>query len=150
MRNSLLMRRAALVVTLLAGTALDSAAIPSRPPKTEPQMPWREDRAKPAAPFPGTPAPMRFFGIGIGFNESGTLAGVPLNRVIAGSPAARAGLVPGCVIVEINGQTTVGRPGNDCARIIQDLLGTVHIKYLDPALKEKTLTIEKEWITLSE
>jgi hypothetical protein len=146
------MRRALRWFPLLALLALvsEASAIPARTPKNDAQPPWREDQVRPGIPLPITPQRQRIFGIGVGFEKSGTLAGVPLNIVLAGSPAARAGLTAGCVIVEINGESTVGRPGDDCARIIREALSSVRIKYLDPALKEKTLTLEKEWIAIPE
>lgn len=146
------MRRALRWFQLFACLALvpSVSAIPARTPKNERQPPWREDQVRPGIPLPVVPQKQRIFGIGVGFEKSGTLAGVPLNIVLPGSPADRAGLVSGCVIVEINGESTVGRPGDDCARIIREALGTVRIKYLDPAMKEKTLTLEKEWIAIPE
>jgi hypothetical protein len=146
------MRRTLRWLHLLASLALvpAAAAIPARTPKDGKPPPWREDQVRPGIPLPVAPQKQRIFGIGVGFEKSGTLAGVPLNIVLPGSPAARAGLTPGCVIVEINGESTVGRPGDDCARIIREALSSVRIKYLDPALKEKTLTLEKEWIAVPE
>lgn len=146
MRGILLFFFAACFATS-AGSAL---AIPARTPKSGQHPPWREEPPKPGVPLPVAPQKQRFFGIGIGFEQSGTLAGVPLKLVLPGSPAARAGLVAGCFIAEINGQTTVGRVGEDCARIIQEAPGPIRIKYLDPALKERTLTLEKEWLVLPE
>jgi hypothetical protein len=139
-----------LYVSCLAASAGNALAIPARPPKNDQRPPWREEPPKPGVPLPVAPPKQRIFGIGVGFDTSGTLAGVALKVVLPGSPAARAGLVVGCVIAEINGESTIGRPGDDCARIIREALGTVRIKYLDPALKEKTLILEKEWIVLPE
>lgn len=91
-----------------------------------------------------------FFGIGVGFERSGTLSGVALNIVLPDSPASRAGLVPGCVIAAINGEPTAGRSGEECARLISDGTVSVRIKYLDAALKEKMLVLEKQWLTRPE
>jgi hypothetical protein len=137
-------------VGCLAASGGSALAIPARTPKSGQHPPWREETPKPGVPLPVAPQRQGFFGIGVGFERSGTLAGVPLKLVLPGSPAARAGLVAGCFIAEINGQTTVGRIGEDCARIIQEALGTIRIKYLDPAMKERTLTLEKEWLVLPE
>jgi membrane-associated protease RseP (regulator of RpoE activity) len=95
-----------------------------------------------------TPPPViqRIFGIGIRFEKTGTLQGVPVDFVLPGSPAARAGLVPGCVIAEINGTSTVGRAGDDCRRLISEIPGAITLRYYDPALKLRTLTLEKEWL----
>ena len=58
--------------------------------------------------------------------------------------------MPGCIISEINGEPTAGRAGDDCARLIRDASSRVKIKYLDPAMKEKVLFLEKEWLALPE
>lgn len=108
---------------------------------------------EPVRPGPGTPATtkkQRIFGIGVGFERSGTLAGVALSIVLPDSPAARAGLLPGCIISEINGEPIGGRVGEDCARLIRDGATKVRIKYLDPAMKEKVINLEKEWIIVPE
>ena len=86
----------------------------------------------------------------MGFERSGTLAGVALNIVLPDSPASRAGLLPGCIISEINGELLGGRVGEDCARLIRDGSAKVRIKFLDPAMKEKLITLEKEWIVVPE
>jgi hypothetical protein len=111
-------------------------------PQEEPMRPGTE------MPVPGKK--QRIFGIGVGFERSGTLAGVALNIVLPDSPAARAGLIPGCIISEINGEATAGRIGEDCARLIRDGSAKVRIKYLDAAMKEKVLVLEKEWLALPE
>jgi len=108
---------------------------------------------EPARPGPAaTPAPkrQRIFGIGVGFERSGTLAGVALNIVLPDSPAFRAGLVAGCIVSEINGEPTAGRAGEECARLIRDGASTVRLKILDPAMKERAITLEKEWIVVPE
>lgn len=88
-----------------------------------------------------------FFGVGVGFERSATVAGVAISIVLPSSPAWRAGLVAGCIVSEINGELTAGRSGEDCARLIKDGAPRVKIKYLDPAMKEKVLVLEKEWLT---
>lgn len=142
--------RAVMVIIVLAGMSGDAAAIPARASKTAKGPVWREESAR-ATPPPAIAArKQRIFAVGVGFEKSGTLAGVALSVVVPGSPASRAGLVPGCVIAEINGESTMGRAGDDCARLIREAFGPVRLKYLDPALKEKILTLEKEWIALPE
>ena len=97
-----------------------------------------------------TPAPKRrFFGIGVGFQRSGTAQGIALEQVVPGSPADRAGLVASTVIAEINGESTLGKNGEDCTRMVRDSGSSVVIKYLDPVtLKPRTRTLEKEWFPL--
>jgi hypothetical protein len=112
-------------------------------------------RLRVSTPLPAMPpkpaAPRRMiFGVGVGFEPAGAAQGARLSTVLPNSPASRAGLVPGCIVTEINGEITVGRAGDDCARAIRDAFGPVRIKYLDPALREKTLTLEKAWLTLPE
>jgi predicted metalloprotease with PDZ domain len=108
-----------------------------------------EEPARPGSEVPPAKR-QRIFGVGVGFEKSGTLAGVPLNIVLPDSPAYRAGLLPGCIIAEINGEVTAGHTGDECARMIRESGSTVRIKYLDPAMKEKLLNLEKEWIALPE
>ena len=106
---------------------------------------------EPTRPEPGTPPPskaQRIFGIGVGFERSGTLSGVALFTVLPDSPAFRAGLVVGCIISEINGQSTAGRTGDECAQLIRDGTAVVRMKFLDPAMKERTITLEKEWLAV--
>jgi len=110
----------------------------------------QEEPSRPGAE-PSPPSKKgRIFGIGVGFQASGTLAGVALNIVLPDSPAARAGLMSGYIISEINGEPTANRAGEDCARLIRDGATKVRIKYLDPAMKEKVLILEKEWLALPE
>lgn len=95
-----------------------------------------------------TPAPpkQRFFGIGVGFQDRGNAQGIPVSRVVPGSPADRVGLTAGTVIAEINGTSTVGRGELDCIRMVKEADNKVTIKYYDPAtFKLRTLTLEKEW-----
>ena len=130
--------------------ALDSSALPMRPTRTDrfPRPP--EDPIRPGPENPATTKKQRIFGIGVGFERSGTLAGVALSIVLPDSPAARAGLLPGCIISEINGEPIGGRVGEDCARLIRDGATKVRIKYLDPAMKERVINLEKEWIVVPE
>lgn len=107
----------------------------------------------PGAPLPPLPLspglPKRtLFGVGVGFEKSGTTQGAVVSTVLPKSPAARAGLAVGCIVTEINGQQTVGRAGDECAQIIKDCFGPVRMKFLDPTLKEKTLSLDKVWLTL--
>ena len=97
-----------------------------------------------------TPAPKRrFFGIGVGFQRIGNAQGIALEQVVPTSPADRAGFTAGTVIAEINGESTLGKTGEDCTRMVRDGGSTVVIKYLDPAtLKPRTRTLEKEWFPL--
>jgi membrane-associated protease RseP (regulator of RpoE activity) len=104
----------------------------------------------PARAGEATPAPKRrFFGIGVGFQRSGTVQGIVLDQIVPASPAERAGLTAGTVITEINGESTVGRSGDDCTRMVRDGGSTVVIKFNDPiTLKPRTRTLEKEWFPL--
>ena len=125
-------------------------ALPMRTTRSERFPRPQEDPVRPGPEAPGAPKKQRIFGIGVGFERSGTLAGVALSIVLPDSPAARAGLLPGCIISEINGELIGGRVGEDCARLIRDGTSKVRIKYLDPAMKEKVITLEKEWIVVPE
>jgi membrane-associated protease RseP (regulator of RpoE activity) len=94
-----------------------------------------------------TPAPKRkMFGLGIGFLDRANAQGIPLEQVVPGSPAERAGLAPGTVIAEINGDSTLGRNREECTRMIRESGNKVTLKYYDPVtLKLRTRTLEKDW-----
>ena len=97
-----------------------------------------------------TPSPRKkFFGLGVGFQDRSTAQGIALDQVVAGSPADRAGLAPGTVIAEINGESTLGRNREECTRLIRESGNKVTLKYYDPVtLKLRTRTLEKEWFLL--
>lgn len=138
---------------LFAALFAASSAAQALPMRTTRPDRFPRPQEEPVRPGPGTPATtkkQRIFGIGVGFERSGTLAGVALSIVLPDSPAARAGLLPGCIISEINGEPIGGRVGEDCARLIRDGATKVRIKYLDPAMKEKVINLEKEWIIVPE
>jgi S1-C subfamily serine protease len=91
----------------------------------------------------------RFFGLGIGFATRGDARGIALDQVVPASPAERAGLGAGTVIAEINGESTLGRSGEDCTRMVRESGNVVAIKYFDPAtLKLRERTLEKAWFLL--
>ncbi len=97
-----------------------------------------------------TPAPRKkFFGLGVGFQSRANALGIALEQVVAGSPADRAGFAAGTVIAEINGESTAGRSGEECTRMVREAGNAVTLKYYDPAtLKLRTRTLDKEWLTL--
>jgi predicted metalloprotease with PDZ domain len=97
-----------------------------------------------------TPVPRkRFFGLGVAFQNRGGAQGIALDQVISGSPADRAGFAAGLVIVEIDGQSTLGRSGEDCTRMVRDVVGAVAIKYYDPlTFKLRTRSLAKDWFFL--
>jgi S1-C subfamily serine protease len=138
-----------IVAAIFLGPA-DNHATPMRATRPDKFPRPQEEPVKPGTEMPAPGKKQRIFGVGVGFERSGTLAGVALSIVLPDSPASRAGLVPGCIISEINGEATAGRIGEDCARLIRDASTRVKIKYLDPALKEKVLILEKEWLALPE
>jgi predicted metalloprotease with PDZ domain len=97
-----------------------------------------------------TPAPRkRFYGLGIAFQNRGGTQGITLDQVVPGSPADKAGFAVGMMIVEIEGQSTLGRMGEDCTRMVRDAAGTVSLKYYDPlTFKLRTRTLQKDWFPL--
>ncbi len=139
---------------LLAALAL-ARAVPQSPagpitvslPSADKSAGLREEMPHTAQP---TPVPRkRFFGIGIAFQNRGGTQGIALDQVVAGSPADRAGLVVGIVIVEIEGQSTLGRTAEDCTFMVRQAGGKVAIKYYDPlTFKLRTRTLEKDWFPL--
>ncbi len=139
---------AALLAALTAATP-DAAARPF-PVK----LPAREDSPifQNGLPRTGaaTPAPKkRFFGLGIGFMTRGGATGIVLEQVVPASPADRAGLTALTVIAEINGESTLGRSGEDCTRMVREGGNAVTLKFYDPAtLKLRTRVLEKDWFPL--
>lgn len=139
---------AALLAALSLATP-DSAVrpVPVKLPSQERTPIFRGPLPKPGE---ATPIPQRrFFGIGVGFQSRGTVQGIALEQVVAGSPADRAGLTAGTVIAEINGVSTMGRSAEDCTRLVRESGGTVVLKFYDPAtFKLRTRTLEKDWFPL--
>lgn len=138
-----------LALSLLPVSPGDTAAV-RRAPAPERIVPPREEPPRGGPEVTPPNRKQHIFGIGVGFQRTGTFSGVPLDIVLAGSPAFRSGLTTGCVVAEINGESTIGRSGDDCARMIRDALSTVRIKFFDPALREHTVTLQKEWIVVPE
>jgi S1-C subfamily serine protease len=99
---------------------------------------------------PATPPPRRrFFGLGISFQNRGGAQGIALDQVIAGSPAERAGFAPGMIIVEIDGQSTLGRTADDCTMMVREAGTKVTLKFYDPlTFKLRTRVLEKDWFPL--
>jgi len=138
---------ALLLAALLAAAPAAPAALRGTKPE---KLPRGEEPVKPGPENPPITRRQRIFGIGVGFERTGALSGVALNIVLPDSPASRAGLTTGCIISEINGVATAGLSGEDCARIIREGSTTVKIKFLDPAMRERVITLEKLWITVPE
>lgn len=99
-------------------------------------------------PGEATPAPgKRVFVIGVAFQNRGGAQGIALEQVVPGSPADRAGLTVGTIVVEIEGQSTLGRSAEDCTRMVREAGNTVSLKYYDPlTFKLRTRTLQKDWI----
>jgi C-terminal processing protease CtpA/Prc len=114
---------------------------PDKPPNLRDGMP---------RPPQSTPAPRkRFFGLGIAFQNRAGIQGIALDQVIAGSPADHAGLVPGVIIVEIEGQSTLGRTAEDCTLMVREGGEKIVLKYYDPVtFKLRTRTLQKDWFLI--
>ena len=83
------------------------------------------------------------------FQSRGGAQGIALDQVVAGSPADRAGFVSGIVIVEIAGQSTLGRTSEDCTMMVREAGAKVALKYYDPlTFKLRTRIVEKDWFPL--
>ena len=137
------------VLALFLVVAPDRAAgpVPVKLPGKEDQPNFREGLPRTGEP-PATPR-RRFFGLGVGFNARSGIQGIALDQVVAGSPADRAGFAAGTVIAEINGESTAGRSGEECTRMVWESGNVVTVKYYDPAtLKLRTRVLEKEWFNL--
>jgi len=135
---------------LLAALTLavpDFRAVPVSLPAADKPPDLREGMPRSAQSTP--PARKRFFGLGIVFQNRGGAQGITLDQVVAGSPADRAGFVPGMVIVEIGGQSTLGRTAEDCTMMVREGGGKVAVKYYDPlTFKLRTRILEKDWFPL--
>src|SRR5688500_1308853 len=132
----------------LASPASEARPIPVKLPPKEDSSIFREGLPRSGV---ATPAPVkkRMFGLGVGFQNRATAQGVALEQVVAGSPAERAGLAAGTVIAEINGESTLGRTGDECTRLVRESGSAVTLKYYDPAtLRLRTRTLEKDWFPL--
>lgn len=131
----------ALIATLPEG---DFRAVPVKLPSRDDSPIFRDGLPRGGEPTP--PPRKKMFGLGVGFQTRAGAQGIALYQVVNGSPAERAGLVAGTVLVEINGESTLGRDGEDCTRLVREAGNSVVIKYLDPAtLKLRTRTLEKDW-----
>jgi hypothetical protein len=65
--------------------------------------------------------------------------------VIRASPAAKAGLEPGFVLLSVDGTLTAGLSPRDCSRLMRGISGTkVTVEVMDPRLNQiKKLTLER-------
>jgi predicted metalloprotease with PDZ domain len=133
-------------LTLAAPDSGADARLVSLPSTNQPPA-FRDGLPRTTQP---TPVPRkRFFGLGVAFQNRGGAQGIALDQVISGSPADRAGFAAGMVIVEIEGQSTLGRSGEDCTRMVRDAAGAVTIKYYDPlTFKLRTRSLNKDWFFL--
>ena len=137
--------RVLIIPLIAAGLATGACSLPS--PDEQPSLKQRLSR-NPDAPV--LPAGRRIFGIGVGFERTGSAHGLPLSQVLPGSPAARAGLVAGVVVSEINGLSTIARSEEECVRIIRESAPAVKLKFYEPSSPTpRTLVIMKESILLS-
>jgi S1-C subfamily serine protease len=137
---------AALLAALtLAVSESDSPIVPVSLPVKDKVPIVRNGLPKPPD---ATPAPRkRVFVLGIRFQARGGAQGIALDRVVEGSPAARAGFAVGMIIAEIDGKSTAGRSAEDCTRLVQEAGPTVSLKYYDPlTFKLRARTVEKDWV----
>ena len=137
-------------IPIVAAVLALAGPLDARVPGT-PKLPMMSRPVTATSTATDAPALKRLlFGVGVSFDRISGVQGMAISHVLPDSPASRAGLAVGCVILEINGVVTVGRTGEDCARIIQNSFGPVRMKFLDPEQKEKTLMIEKAWLAVPE
>ena len=137
----------AALLAALTLAAPDSGVVPVSLPSPDKSPDFRNGLPHSSLP---TPVPRkRFFGLGIMFQSRGGAQGIALDQVVAGSPADRAGFVSGIVIVEIAGQSTLGRTAEDCTMMVREAGGKVALKYYDPlTFKLRTRVVEKDWFPL--
>jgi C-terminal processing protease CtpA/Prc len=137
----------AALLAALTLAAPESGVVPVSLPSPDKPPNFREGLSHSSLPTP--PPRKRFFGLGIMFQNRGGAQGIALDQVVAGSPADRAGFVSGIVIVEIAGQSTLGRTAEDCTMMVREAGGKVSLKYYDPlTFKLRTRVLEKDWFPL--
>lgn len=84
--------------------------------------------------------------VGIGVTISTSEQGYPIVKVLEGGPAEEAGLLPGDVIVAVDGTSIVGMPAEDGKALVKGEAGTkVAITVLRDQ-QELTLTVERRTV----
>lgn len=99
-----------------------------------------QERAKLSAPLVTGPVPGCYgelAGVGIKLQQDGPSSAVRISKIIPNSPAARAKLLPGLVIEEIDGVPTYGRSRAECLMRLEGKAGTkVRLKLANPDTSE--------------
>ena len=79
-------------------------------------------------------------GVGLQIIDEGQK--ITIISVVPDSPAARAGIVPGLVILKVDDKTTDGKDQEECAQMIRGPVGSkVRLELFDPT-NSKTTTFE--------
>lgn len=141
------MLSALLAALSIAVSPGDPLPLPVTFPSRDKTSIWRDGLPKLGD---STPAPRKkMFGLGVGFQARGTTQGISLDQVVAGAPADRSGFIAGTIITEINGESTLGRTGEDCTRMVREGGNSVTLKFYDPVtLRPRMRVVEKDWFPL--
>jgi len=88
-------------------------------------------------------------GIGVTVSLDAEGRGVYVESVVAASPAERAGIVPGCVITSVAGQSLAGLGINEVGPIIKSQTGEYEIEFIVPSGELRTAIIKNEYVYTS-
>lgn len=64
------------------------------------------------------------FGVGLELSEGGENGSPKIKSVLAGTPAATAGIKPGWTLLSVNGTNTAGRSLSECLSLVRGEEGT--------------------------
>ena len=88
-------------------------------------------------------------GIGVTVTLDPEGRGVRVESVVPSSPAERAGITPGCVLVSVAGQSLAGLGINEASSIIKAQTGEYEIEFLSPEGAVCTAAIKNEYVYTS-
>jgi carboxyl-terminal processing protease len=98
--------------------------------------------------YTGFDQPASFAGIGVEVNPKATPAGLEIVHVFDASPAQRAGLKQGDVIVAVNGRSLHGVPANTSTTLIKGPPGTdVRLTLAHHGIPRRTVTVTRATIS---
>lgn len=98
--------------------------------------------------YKGFDQPASFAGIGVEVNPKATLTGLEVVHVFNASPAKRAGLKPGDVIVAVNGRSLRGVPASTSTTLIKGPPGTdVRLTLVHRGSSPRSVTVTRATIS---
>jgi C-terminal processing protease CtpA/Prc len=89
------------------------------------------------------------FGVGLELSEGGENESPKIKSVLAGTPAATAGIKPGWTLLSVNGTNTAGKSLSECISLVRGEEGTwATLKLLDPDSPIRTSTSKRRTNTV--